>query len=35
MKRAGRLFESILDRDNLRLAFYKSLRGKRDRPDAR
>ena len=35
MKRAGHLFDEILDRDNLRLAFIKALRGKRDRPDAR
>jgi RNA-directed DNA polymerase len=35
MKRAGRLYERILERDNLRLAFHKALRGKRDRGDAR
>jgi len=35
MKRIGNLFESVLDRDNLRLAASKALRGKRDRPDAR
>jgi len=35
MKRTGNLFEKIVDRANLRLAVSKSLRGKRDRPDAR
>ena len=35
MKRAGNLFERIVAWDNLRLAFAKALRGKRDRPDAR
>ena len=35
MKRVGQLFEPILSRDNLRLAFYKAMRGKRDRADAR
>ena len=35
MKRAGRLLEQITERDNLRLAFYRALRGKRDRRDAR
>ena len=35
MKRTGNLFEAILDRDNLRLAVSKALRGKRERPDAR
>lgn len=35
MRRAGHLFEQILDRDNLRLAFHKALRGKRSRADAR
>jgi hypothetical protein len=35
MKRAGNLFERIVDRDNLRLAFSKAVRGKRDRRDAR
>ncbi len=35
MKRAGNLFERIADRDNLRLAFSKAVRGKRDRRDAR
>ncbi len=34
MKRAGNLFEHILDRENLRLAVQKALRGKRDRPEA-
>jgi RNA-directed DNA polymerase len=31
MKRAANLFDAIADRDNLRLAFYKARRGKRDR----
>jgi RNA-directed DNA polymerase len=35
MKRARRLLERIVERDNLRLAFYRALRGKRDRRDAR
>ncbi len=35
MKRAGNLFDAILDRDNLRRAVARALRGKRDRPDAR
>lgn len=35
MKRHSHLFEKILDRDNLRLAFLRALRGKRHRPDAR
>jgi RNA-directed DNA polymerase len=35
MKRAGNLFERVLERDNLRLAFSKALRGKRSRPEAR
>jgi len=35
MKRMGNLFERIVERDNLRLAFSKALRGKRDRLDAR
>lgn len=35
MRRAGRLFDRILDRENLRIAAHKALRGKRDRPDAR
>jgi len=34
MKRAGRFFEQIIDRDNLRLAFARALRGKRSRPEA-
>lgn len=33
MKRAGNLFERVIDRDNLRLAFAKAIRGKRDRAD--
>jgi hypothetical protein len=33
MKRAGRLFDLILDRENLRLAFFKACRGKRGRPE--
>ncbi len=35
MKRAGNLFEDIVQRDNLRLAYYKAQRGKRARDDAR
>ena len=35
MKRTGKLFEKIVERDNLRLAFLKAMRGKRDRLDAR
>ncbi len=35
MKRVGKLFERVTDRDNLRLAFARALRGKRDRADAR
>ena len=35
MKRAGRLFDRILDPDNLRLAFVKASRGKRHREDQR
>lgn len=35
MKRAGKLWESILDRDNLRMAFLRAVRGKRDRYEAR
>lgn len=35
MKRVGHLFDQIPDRDNLRLAFHKALRGKRSRGDAR
>lgn len=34
MKRAGRLMERVLDRDNLRLAFWRAARGKRTRRDA-
>ena len=34
MKRAGRLFDAVLDRDNLRLAVHKALKGKRGRADA-
>jgi hypothetical protein len=33
MRRVGHLFEHILDRDNMRLAVHKALKGKRDRPD--
>lgn len=35
MRRAGDLFERILEWENLRLAFRKALRGKRDKADAR
>jgi len=35
MKRARNLFEQIVDRENLRVAFLRALRGKRRRPDAR
>ena len=35
MKRHGHLLEQILERDNLRLAYLRALRGKRHRPDAR
>ena len=35
MRRAGNLWRRILDRDNLRLAVLRALRGKRDRSDAR
>lgn len=35
MKRAGRLLERIVERDNLRLAFHRAVKGKRDRADAR
>lgn len=35
MRKVGNLFEQVLDRDNLRLAFAKALRGKRHRADAR
>lgn len=34
MPRTGPLFERVIDRDNLRLAFARALRGKRSRPDA-
>jgi len=33
MKRAGNLFERVLDRDNFRSAVGKAMRGKRDRPE--
>ena len=33
MRRVGHLFEQIVDRDNLRRAVHKALKGKRDRPD--
>ena len=33
MKRAGNLYESIADPDNLRLAFIKATRGKRHKPE--
>ena len=35
MRRASRLFEQIIDRENLRIAVHKALRGKRSRDDAR
>jgi RNA-directed DNA polymerase len=35
MKRASRLFDEILGRDNLRQAFYRAARGKRDRIEVR
>jgi len=35
MRRAGNLFEQVVDRENLRLAVSKALRGKRSRSDAR
>ena len=35
MKRIGRIFERIIEPDNLRLAFWKASRGKRLRPDQR
>ncbi len=35
MRRAGNLFEHVVDRENLRLAVSKALRGKRCRSDAR
>ena len=33
MKRTGNLFESIYDTDNIRLAFWKAAKGKRDRKE--
>jgi RNA-directed DNA polymerase len=35
MRRANHLFERIIERDNMRLAAYKALRGKRSKGDAR
>src|SRR5690348_13398169 len=35
MKRAGNLFDAIADRDTLRQAVVRALRGKRDRAEAR
>ncbi len=35
MKRIGHLLERVAERENLRLAIARALRGKRDRPDAR
>ena len=35
MRRIGNLFQRIADRDNLRLAFGKAVRGKRHRPEVR
>ncbi len=35
MKRAGHLFERIIDRENLRMAVGKALKGKRSKADAR
>lgn len=35
MQRVGNLFDSIIDYQNLRLAFHKAMKGKRDRKDAR
>jgi RNA-directed DNA polymerase len=35
MKRAGRLFDVIVNRQNLREATHRALRGKRAQPDAR
>jgi hypothetical protein len=35
MKRYGHLWEQILERENLRLAYLRAVRGKRHRPDAR
>ena len=35
MRRAGNLWTNMLERDNLRLAVVRAIRGKRDRADAR
>ncbi len=35
MKRAGNLFEAVVEPENLRLAFWKASRGKQHRPDQR
>ena len=35
MKRAGNLFEAIVDRDTLRAAFHRACRGKRGRAEVR
>ncbi len=35
MRRVNHLFERIIDRENLRLAVHKALRGKRSKGDAR
>jgi RNA-directed DNA polymerase len=35
MRRVGKLFDAIVDRNNLQLAVWKALRGKRSRPEAR
>ena len=35
MRRAGQLFDQIVDRGNLRLAYWKAARGKRDRTETR
>jgi RNA-directed DNA polymerase len=35
MKRAGNLFERMVERDNLRLAYWKALRGKRGQQEVR
>ena len=35
MKRIGNLFEKVVEPENLRLAFWKASRGKRQRPDQR
>ena len=35
MRRTGNLFDAILERGNLRLAFSRAILGKRDRPDVR